>query len=170
MVEIVPRAERVETDVPVGRRGRGVNLVGRSRGGQGGAGPEAAFGFDVAKLLPRPQRAGMAGVDDHAESLVGRDAGGEADEKERQHEEPPPAGSVRQHQDDAEDEGRHDVHDAGVAHKLHPGFTAVADGPADKIGVRLVAQAGLDHVFDQPEGRRVRGVLERVEHGGAVAV
>ena len=73
-------------------------------------------------------------------------------------------------EEDAEDDGHYDVGDAGVADEEDAGFVAVADGPADEVGVGLAAEGGFDHVFDEGEGGRVGGVLEGVEDGGAVAV
>lgn len=34
----------------------------------------------------------------------------------------------------------------------HSGPVAVADAPADEVGVGLAAEGALDHVFDEGEG------------------
>ena len=47
---------------------------------------------------------------------------------------------------------------------------AIADAPADKVGVRLTTEGPFDHVFDQGQGRWVCCVLEGVEDGGTVTM
>lgn len=60
------------------------------------------------------------------------------------------------------------MRDTGIANEEHARLVAVTDSPADEIRVRLTAQASLHHVFDKGERRRVSGVLESMENGGAV--
>lgn len=60
--------------------------------------------------------------------------------------------------------------DAGVTDKEYTRLVAITDGPSDEIGVRLAAQGGFDHVFNEGEGGGVCGVLESMEDSGAIAV
>ena len=58
-----------------------------------------------------------------------------------------PAG-VAEGQDDADGEAGDDEADAEGARKEDARWVAVADGPADKVGVGLSAERGLDGVDD----------------------
>ena len=58
--------------------------------------------------------------------------------------------------------------DTGIANEEHARLVAVTDSPADKIRVRLTAQASLHHVFDKGERRGVSGVFQSIKNGGAV--
>ena len=179
----VTRPERVHADPPLAvafRRGaRGVqaaaaavvqvvHVVGREGGFV--VGLEARQRGPVAALLPRSQGAAVAGVDDDAEALVGGDHDVEADEEEREGEEAPPAALARQDEEDGEDQPREDVQVAVPFDEQHARSVAVADAPADEVGVRLPPQGGFDHVFDEGEGAGVGGVLEGVQHRSAVPV
>lgn len=86
------RAAAVHAIDVVGTAQRGL-VIGIGRG-QGGA---------VAELLPGAQRAAVRGVDDDADALVGGGEDVEADEEQREGEEPPPARFVREDEEDGED-------------------------------------------------------------------
>ena len=60
--------------------------------------------------------------------------------------------------------------DAHGADKKHAGLVAVADRPADEVGVRLAAESGFGDPDGGLEGGRVGGVLEGVETAGALFV
>ena len=47
------------------------------------------------------------------------------------------------------------------------GSVAVTDGPADEVGMGLVAELGFDELDCGKEGGRMGCVLEGVEDGGA---
>lgn len=62
------------------------------------------------------------------------------------------------------------MQDAHGANEKDTGFVAVADGPADKVGLSLVAECLFDHVDGWSKGRWMRSVLQCVENGGASTV
>lgn len=56
---------------------------------------------------------------------------------------------------------------ANIPNEENLGFVAIADTPADEIGVGLSPQRPLDKLADRRESRRVGGMLKRVEDDGA---
>lgn len=176
VVEGVARAERVHRDAAtaglaaVARGGHAVDLVrARSHGSffVVVAVVEGVEASAVAVLFPGSKGAAVARVDDDAEALVGGDADVEADEEEGEAPDAPPARRGGADQEDGEDDGSDDVGDARVANEEDARLVAVANAPADEVGVGLPAQGAFDNVMDQGEGGGVGGVLEGVEDGGA---
>lgn len=55
----------------------------------------------------------------------------------------------------------------GITNEENFRFVAVADTPADEIGVGLSSQGTLDKITDRGEGRGVGGMLKGVEDDGA---
>jgi len=59
------------------------------------------------------------------------------------------------------------VGDTHCADEEDLGSVAVADGPADEVGMGLVAELGFDELDGREEGGRMGCVLKGVEDGGA---
>ncbi len=60
-----------------------------------------------------------------------------------------------------------------VARRLHEHdsrLVAVADGPANEIGMRLAPQSSFHHIFDERKRRGMGGMLKGVEDGGTITV
>ena len=112
----------------------------------------------------------MGSMEDEAEAFVGGYDGAEADEPEKGGEDTVPARVVGEGEDCCDNEAGDDAFDAEAADEEHAGFVAVADGPADEIGVGLAAEGGVGDLEGGLEGRGVGGVLEGVENVGAVFV
>jgi len=109
-------------------------------------------------------------MEDEAEAFVGGDDGAEADEPEEGGEDTVPARGVGEGEDCCDDEAGDDAFDTEAADEEHAGFVAVADGPADEIGVGLAAEGSVGDLKGGFEGGRVGGVLEGVKNVGAVFV
>ena len=112
----------------------------------------------------------MASVDNHTHALPRRDADIHAYEQQWEREEAPPARFRTADEEHGEDYAGEEVQVAVPFDEENAGTVAVADAPADEVGVGLAPEGALDHVFDEGEGGGVGGVLEGVEHGGAVSV
>jgi hypothetical protein len=125
---------------------------------------------DVVGKLPGVEVAGVGGVQDEAEAFEGRYDGAETDEPEEGGEDPVPARGVGEGEDGGDGEADGDAFDAEAADEEHAGFVAVADGPADEIGVGLAAQGGFGDLEGGLEGGGVGGMLEGVDDLGAVFV
>lgn len=177
MIEGVVRAERVHRDVAAA--GLAATLAGdghavyfvRARTHSGFLvvvmvveGVEAGA---ITVLFPGSEGAAVACVDDDTETLVSGDADVEAHEEEGEAPEAPPAGCIGADQEDGEDDGGDDVGDARVTDEEDARLVAVADAPADEVGVGLPAQGAFNDVMDESEGGGVGGVLEGMEDCGA---
>jgi hypothetical protein len=77
---------------------------------------------------------------------------------------------VGEGEDYCDDVAGDDAFDAKAADEDHAGFVAVADGPADEVGVGLGAEGGVGDPEGRVEGGGVGGMLEGVEDVGAVFV
>lgn len=87
----IRRPETVERDTASGTGSHAEYVVGRRRIGLFfRAAIEAGKGDVLVKLLPWAQSSAMACVNDDAKTLVSRDTNIEANEEEREGEEPPP--------------------------------------------------------------------------------
>lgn len=109
-------------------------------------------------------------MEDEAEAFIGGYDGAEADEPEEGGEDTVPAREVGESEDYCDDEADNNAFDAEAADEEHAGFVAVADGPADEIGVGLTAEGGVGDLEGGVEGGGVGGVLKGVEDVGAVFV
>ena len=87
----VRRAKRIERDALLRLMRHAVDVIG---GQCCLVISHTAHGSAVAKLFPWAERSVVSGVDDDAQTLVGGHGNVEADEEEREHKEPPPAGFV----------------------------------------------------------------------------
>lgn len=112
----------------------------------------------------------MGCVYDDAEAFVSSSGDVEANEEEGEAKEAPPARQMAQDKEQGEYDGEDYVRDAGIDDEEYAGFVAVADGPADEVGMRLAAECGFYHVLNEGEGGRMSSVLQGVEDGGPVAV
>lgn len=109
-------------------------------------------------------------MEDEAEAFVGGYDGAEADEPEEEGKDTVPARGVGEGEDCGDDEAGGDALHAEAADEEHAGFIAVADGPADEIGVGLAAQGDVGDLEGGVEGGGVGGMLEGVDNVGAVFV
>lgn len=112
----------------------------------------------------------MGRMENDAETFVRRHANREADEKEGHDKKAPPSRFPRENEENAENKAGDDMANARVANEEYPRPVAITDRPANKVGVGLAAEVGLDHFFDQRQGGRVSGMLEGVEDGGTCSV
>jgi hypothetical protein len=112
----------------------------------------------------------VGGMEDEAEAFVGGYDGAEADEPEEGGEDTVPARGVGEGEDCGDDEAGGDAFDAEAADEEYAGFVAVADGPADEIGMGLAAQGCVGDLEGGVEGGGVGGMLEGVDDEGAVFV
>ena len=94
----------------------------------------------------------MTGVNDDAETFVRSYANVEADKEERKDEDAPPTRDMAETEQNAENDSQDDVRYAGVADEEYTGLVAVANRPANEIGVGLAAEGGFDHVFNERAG------------------
>lgn len=102
----------------------------------------------------------------HTHALPGGKQGGDADEQTEKRERPPPTIRRAEGDDDAVHDAGDDAGDTQAAGKGLSGLVAVADGPADEVGVGLVPERPFDGGNDVAERRRVRGDGEGLqEHG-----
>lgn len=108
-------------------------------------------------------------MQDDAHALVRGDEGGDADEVAGEGDGAVCARGGAQGEDDAGDEREQDDGDAEAAREDDARAVAVADGPADEVGVCLVAQRVFYAGGGGVEGRRVGRVLQGVQDGLALA-
>lgn len=112
----------------------------------------------------------MGRMEYHAKTFVRRHADGEADEEEGRDEKAPPSRFPGEHEENAEDKTGDDMANARVANEEHTRLVAIADGPANKVGMGLAAEVGIDHAFDRRQGGRVGRMLECMEDGGTCSM
>lgn len=87
-------SKAVERNTTSGARGHAKYVVGREISFFFRAALEAGKGDVLIELLPRAQSSAMVCMDDDTKSFVSRDTDVEANEEERENEEPPPSGRV----------------------------------------------------------------------------
>jgi len=102
-----------------------------------------------------------------AKTLVGSNKCRNANEPDRCSENTPPALRVAEDEEKRDHEAENGVCDAHGTDEEYFGGVAVADGPADEVGVGLVAELGFDELDGGQEGGGMGCVLEGVEDGGA---
>lgn len=112
----------------------------------------------------------MRRIDNQTKTFVGRHADRKPDEEEWRDEEAPPSGFMRERKDNAKDNAANNMGNTQVSNEKYARSVAIADGPADEVGVGLAAEVGLDHGLYHRESRRVRSVLEGTENGATGSV
>ena len=119
---------------------------------------------------PWPRRNRVEEKDDthHAHALPRREQRRNTDqERQRRHDPPCPSRRAHRQQHGGED-AADDARGAEPAREEHPRPVAVADGPADEVGVGLAAQRPLDGAQHVLEGRGVRRRGERAQQALAL--
>lgn len=102
-------------------------------------------------------------MEDNAHTLPGSDKGGDADDKAEETHDPPSTTCAAQGEDDAREKTSNDAANTQSSGENDTRAVAVADCPADEVGVSLATQRPLnggDHVF---ESRWVSSVLQSVQ-------
>lgn len=122
------------------------------------------------KQLPRPHMPMMHPMQHDTHPLPRRHQRRRPQHPPDRHQRAPPARARRQRQQHRGNDTRDDQSCAEDAREEYPRRVAVADGPADEVGVGLAAEGGLDGADDVAQRRGVRGVGEGVEGGFLLAV
>lgn len=104
-------------------------------------------------------------VQDHAHALVRRNQYGDAQHPANGRQGAVAAARVGQSQHDGDHGAEQDERDAEPPCKEDARRVAVADGPADEVGVRLTTQRGFDRRDDDAECGRVRRMCKRLKYG-----
>lgn len=107
-------------------------------------------------------------VQDNAHSLPSSDEGGDADEESDEGEDTPGPTSAAEGDENSGDEASDDTCDPEPTSEDDAGAIAIADGPANEVGVGLPTQRPLDGGSHLPEGRWVGRILQSMEQGGAL--
>lgn len=105
----------------------------------------------------------MHAVQDDAHALPGGDESGNADEPAKEGKDAPAATSRRESDDNVGNQTSNDTKDTKTTSEDDTRAIAIADSPADEVGVRLPAQGVFDGGNYFAESRWVGGVLEGVE-------
>lgn len=116
-----------------------------------------------AEQLPWSQVAVVHAVEDYTHTLPGGDERGNANDKANQRHDPPGAACAAQSEDDGDDKTSDDTADSETARKDDTRAVAVADCPANEIGVGLAAQRPLNGSDNILECGWVSGILQCVE-------
>lgn len=124
---------------------------------------ERYFVGGIGEQFPGTQVAVVHAVENDAHALPGGDESGDTDEPADERKHAPPASSGGEGDDEVGDEAGSDGKDAEAAGEDHTRTVAVADGPADEVGVCLSAEGVLDCGDDFAESGWVGGVLEGVK-------
>lgn len=119
----------------------------------------------LGEELPGADVAVVHAVQYDAHALVGGDECADAYDKGNGGESAVAAAGAAEAQDDASDDAEEDGADTEGASKEDAGWVAVADGPADEVGVGLAAECRLDGVDDEAEGGGVSGVSQSLDGG-----
>lgn len=122
------------------------------------------------KQLPRPHMPMMHPMQHDTHPLPRRHQRRRPQHPPDRRQRAPPARARRQRQQHRGNDTRDDQSCAEDAREEYPRRVAVADGPADEVGVGLAAEGGLDGADDVAQRRGVRGVGEGVEGGFLLAV
>lgn len=122
------------------------------------------------KQLPRPHMSMMHPMQHDTHPLPRRHQRRRPQHPPDRRQRAPPARARRQRQQHRGNDTRDDQSCAEDAREEYPRRVAVADGPADEVGVGLAAEGGLDGADDVAQRRGVRGVGEGVEGGFLLAV
>jgi hypothetical protein len=96
--------------------------------------------------------------------------GHETAEEEGCGEQAVPTTGTAKDQQECDQNGDKELQHAGGADEEYARLVAVADGPADEVGVGLPAEGGFGDLDGGQKGRGMRGVLQRTHHQGAIAV
>jgi len=102
-------------------------------------------------------------VQDNTHALPGGDERSDTDEPAKERKNAPAATSGRKSDDDVGNETGDYAKDTETTSKNNTRAVTVADGPADEVGVSLLAERELYSGDYITEGRWVSRVLQRVE-------
>lgn len=105
----------------------------------------------------------MHAVQDNTHALPGSDQGRDSDQESDDGKNSPSSTSVTESNENGSDETAYNAGDTKTAGKDDAGAVAVADSPADEVWMGLAAQRPLDRGGNVAEGRRMGGVLKRVQ-------
>lgn len=119
----------------------------------------------VDEQLPRPHVPVVQPVQHHAHALGRRDQRRDAEHPQRRPQRPPAPPRAAQRRQDRPRRREQDAGGAEPAREGHARRVAVADGPADEVGVRLAPERVLDALRHGAQGGRVRRVGERLHDG-----
>lgn len=108
-------------------------------------------------------------VQNDAHAFPGGNESGDADEPGGEGDDAPGATGGAEDEEEVDQEAGEDEEDAEAACKGDAGWIAVADGPADEVGMRLPAEGVFDRGGGGAEGGRVGGVLKSVQDCLALA-
>lgn len=108
-------------------------------------------------------------VQDNAHALPRGDERRDADEPGGERDHAPRPGGGGEGDEEVGNETRDDAEDSQPAGEEDAWAVAVADGPADEVGVGLPAESIFDGGEDGAEGGGVGGGLEGFQNGGAIA-
>jgi len=104
---------------------------------------------------------------DNAHTLPGSNKSGDANQKPDDRQHAPRTAGTAECDEDSSDETTDDATDTKTTSKYDARTIAVADGPANEVGVGLATEGPLDRGNDFAEGRGVGGVLKSMEESVA---
>ncbi len=99
----------------------------------------------------------------HTHTLPGSDEGCNADHETNGRQNSPAPPGATQNDENSGKDARNNPTDSKTASENHTWSIAVADGPANEVGVRLMSQRPLHGSKDSGKGRWVCGVCEGVK-------
>lgn len=105
----------------------------------------------------------MHTVKHHTHAFPGCNQGGDADEEANQRHDTPCTTSTTESENDCSNDTGDDAADTETTCKDDTGTVAVADGPADKVGMCLATKRPFDRRDDIVEGRWMCRVLESMQ-------
>jgi len=117
----------------------------------------------VGEQLPGAQMTVMHTVQDNAHSLHGSEQGRDSHQETNNGKYSPATTDTAESNEDGGDKTSENAKDAKAASEDDTRAVAVADGPSDKIGVRLTTKGVLDWLDGGKEGGRVSSALKSVQ-------
>lgn len=128
-----------------------------------------AFGFVVrGEQFPGSQMSVMHAVKNNAHSLPGSDESRNTDEETDEGEDAPGSTGAAESDEDSCNKTTYNSTDTEASSKDDTGTVAIADSPANEVGMSLTAQRPLDRVSNTTKGGGVSGVLKGVQQIGAL--
>lgn len=107
----------------------------------------------------------MHTVKDNTHSLVSGDQGTDSEHERNSRQGSPASSDIAQCKDDSNDEAKDNKTNTKTSCKEHTCGVTVADRPADKVGVGLVAKTLIHRLEDTPECRGMSGVRQSLDSG-----
>jgi len=108
-------------------------------------------------------------VQDNAHTLPGRDERSNTDEPAEEWQHTPSSASMAERNEEVSEEASDDTADTQATSEDHTRTVAIANRPADEVGMSLSAKRVLHSLDDGAEGSRVGGGLQSAQNRLTVA-